>query len=205
LDKAERKAAFILLAIAVPEGAWVALNLVGRPMRFWRYTGFVYPGRAGILAWLLALICAALFTWRAAQLPSVRANLIRPSRLKILALVLAIAAAFCEEAVFRKLLMDTLQHYGSPVGVQILVSGLAFGVAHGIWGFFRGSIRAASGAVMATGILGVALAAIYIVGRRVLSPCVVAHFLINLFIEPGLVLAAVRGEMGQTLGATDPV
>ena len=204
MDKTERKAAFILLAIALPEGAWVALNLVGRPMQFWRYTGFVDPGRAGILAWLLAVICAALFIWRAAQLPSVRANLIRPSELKILGLLLAVAAAFCEEVVFRKLLMDALQHHGSPAIVQILVSGLAFGVAHGVWGLFRGSVRAAVGGVIATGILGLTLAAIYIVGGRVLSPCVVAHFLINLFIEPGLVLAAVRGEMGQTLGANEP-
>ena len=37
-----------------------------------------------------------------------------------------------------------------------------------------------------------------------MSPCVVAHFLINLFIEPGLVLATVRGEMGRPLGAMDP-
>lgn len=33
---------------------------------------------------------------------------------------------------------------------------------------------------------------------KILAPCVVSHFLINLFIEPGLVLAALREEMGTT-------
>ena len=32
---------------------------------------------------------------------------------------------------------------------------------------------------------------------RSLAPCIVAHFLINAFIEPGLVLAAARGEMSS--------
>jgi hypothetical protein len=81
------------------------------------------------------------------------------------------------------------------VALQILASALTFGLAHGIWGAFRGSMAAAIGATLATGALGGALAVVYVVSGRVLAPCVVAHFLINAFAEPGLVLAAVRGEM----------
>ena len=62
-------------------------------------------------------------------------------------------------------------------------------------GVFRGSVVAAIGASTATTVLGLALAIVYIVSGRVLAPCVVSHFLINLIIEPGLILAAVRGEM----------
>jgi hypothetical protein len=47
-----------------------------------------------------------------------------------------------------------------------------------------------------------ALAIVYLVAGRNVAPCVAAHFLINAFIEPGLVLAAVRGEMGRLRTAT---
>jgi hypothetical protein len=30
-----------------------------------------------------------------------------------------------------------------------------------------------------------------------LLPCVLTHFLIDAFVEPGLVLAGIRGEMGN--------
>jgi len=40
------------------------------------------------------------------------------------------------------------------------------------------------------------LAVVYVVSHRIPALCIVSHFLINLFIEPGLVLAAV-GEMGS--------
>jgi hypothetical protein len=46
-----------------------------------------------------------------------------------------------------------------------------------------------------TGVLGAALAAVYVLGGRSLAPCIAAHFLLDVAIEPGLVLAALRGEM----------
>ena len=38
------------------------------------------------------------------------------------------------------------------------------------------------------------LALFYLVAERNLAPCIISHMMINLFVEPGLVLAAVRGE-----------
>ena len=46
-------------------------------------------------------------------------------------------------------------------------------------------------------ILGLMLALVYVASHRILAPCIVAHFITNLLIEPGLVLAAVRGEMAR--------
>jgi membrane protease YdiL (CAAX protease family) len=109
----------------------------------------------------------------------------------------AITAGLCEEAIFRKLLMDSIQRHGASPIMQALASAAAFGCAHGIWGANRGSARAAAGAIVATGLVGGALAAVYIAGHRILAPCVFSHFIINVLAEPGLVLAAVRGEMGQ--------
>jgi uncharacterized protein len=192
----ERKAAFILAGIAAAEGAWVYVNLAAAGTRFWRYAGLLAPWRPGLLGWALGLVTAALFSWYAAQLPSVRDNLLRPSFLKILAILVAFAAALCEEVIFRKLLMDSIQHRGFHTVVQVLASAIALGAAHAVWGLFRGSFRAATAAMIATGTLGLLLAVTYVSSHRVLAPCVVSHFLIDLLIEPGLVLAAVKGEMG---------
>lgn len=199
---AERKAALILSGIALVEGLWLALNLQHDPHRFLRYAGFPSTG-TGAFGWLLAFAVPFAFVGYSTKLPSVRANLFRPSFLKLLALLVAIAAAFCEECIFRKLLMDSLMRHGFGTTVQLLVSALAFGVAHSIWGLMRGSIAAAFRATLATGTLGLALATLYVLSHRILATCVVTHFLINLFAEPGLVLAVVRGEMSASRpGAT---
>ena len=91
--------------------------------------------------------------------------------------------------------MDAVFGRGIGPVAQVALSGLAFGVAHGIWGLMGRGTRAAFGATVATGVLGTALALVYLVAGRSLAPCIVAHFVINLLIEPGLVLAALSGEM----------
>jgi membrane protease YdiL (CAAX protease family) len=190
-----RKAALILAAIAVTEGIWVLINLRANPRRFLGYFGF-FNGHSEPLGWGLSIFVFVAFTAFARRLPSVRATLFAVSGLKLLALAVAITAGLCEEAIFRKLLMDTLARHEFSTLLQVLASALAFGLMHGIWGTFRGSFTAAVGATLATGALGLALALVYIASHRLLAPCVVSHFLINALAEPGLVLAAVRGEMG---------
>jgi hypothetical protein len=66
-----------------------------------------------------------------------------------------------------------------------------------VWGLFGRSIGAAWGAMVSTTVLGAALAVVYVVSARSLAPCIVSHFLVTGLIEPGLVLAAVRGEMSR--------
>ena len=196
IDVDKRKAAWILLAIAIAEGAWCAANLTRGLDPLLAYAGFT-RGAAPPFGWMLAAAATLAFTAFAARLPSVRANMLSPSLLKLLGLSVAITAGFCEESIFRKLLMDSMQHHGHGALVQVLASGLAFGLAHGVWGFFRGSLVTGLGATLATGALGSALALVYLASDRVLAPCVVAHVVINALAEPGLVLAAVRGEMSR--------
>jgi len=150
-----------------------------------------------VIGWALALGVAVGFVLCALRLPSVREHLFRFSRLKLLALTLALGAGLCEECIFRKLLMDSLQANGSGIATQIMVSGLVFGLAHGIWGLFRGSVAAGMGATLTTGALGLELAIVYVASHRILAPAILSHFLINALAEPCLVLAAVRGEMGR--------
>lgn len=196
------KAAFILTGIAAAEGLFVYVNMARGAAKFWQYTGFSDPGRAGLVGWASALICAFLFIRFAALLPSVRQNLIHVSWLKLPGLLVAITAGLCEEVIFRKQLMDLMRNHGFHLAAQVIASAVAFGLAHGVWGLFRGSIKAAAAAVTATSILGFMLAGVYLLSNRIVAPCVLAHFLINLFVEPGLVLAALHGEMGRPSRAT---
>ncbi len=193
----ERKAALILLGVAALEGAWVGMNLELNGWRFIRYLGCA-PGRAGTFpGWIAAGVVVFLFAGYARRLPSVRVYFLRLSLLKGAALAVAVAAGILEEAVFRKMIMDAMQARGGDAVVQVVASALGFGLAHAVWGLMGKSLRAAAGAMVATGLLGGMLGVVYLLGGRSLAPCIAAHFLINALIEPGLVLAALRGEMGR--------
>ncbi len=191
----EKKAAWILAIIAIVEGAWLFLNIHSNPRGFFRFSGML-PIRGGLFGWMLAILVAMLFLYASARFPSVRANFLRLSYLKMLGIAVAVCSGFCEEIIFRKIWMDYLQRRGLAVVLQVLLSAVAFGLAHAVWAFFRGRLSAGFGAAIATGLLGLALAIVYVVSGRVVAPCIVSHLLINLFAEPGLVLAAVSGEMG---------
>jgi uncharacterized protein len=195
LSGGENKAAAILAMIALSETVWVVWSAHFNPRRFFHYAGFDQASVSGLLGWISALLVVVGFVYFSKRLPSVRANLFRPSWLKLLALLVAVASGFCEEIIFRKWLMDLLQHKGYGTTLQLAGSALAFGLAHAVWGLMRGSLRAAVGAMIATGGLGLAFALVYLASHRIVLPCIIAHFLINLLIEPGLVLAAILGEM----------
>ncbi len=195
---AERKSGIILAIIAALEVGWVLMNLQFNGWRFIRYLGFA-PGMSGNLAgWIAAVFATVIFVAFALRLPSVRENLFRPSFLKLLAIALAIGSGTLEEVMFRRWPMNWLMEHGYSAVVQVLGAGLLFGLIHGIWGLMGKSFRAALGATIATGFLGMMLGIVFLLAGRSLAPCIIAHFLINLLIEPGLVLAATRGEMGSS-------
>jgi hypothetical protein len=194
---AERKSGIILGIITAIEGGWVVMNLQISGWRFVRYLGFA-PGLAGNPAgWIGAFSVTVIFVALALRLRSVRENLFRPSLLKLLAIALAVSSGILEEAIFRRGTMNWLMAHGQGAFVQVLGAGMLFGVVHGIWGLMGKSIRAALGATLATAFLGLMLGIVFLLAGRSLAPCIAAHFAINLLIEPGLVLAATRGEMGS--------
>jgi uncharacterized protein len=202
---AERKSGIILGIITALEGAWVLMNLQISGWHFIRYLGFA-PGMTGNLAgWVAALFATVIFVGFALRLPSVRENLFRPSLLKLLAIALAISAGILEEVMFRRWTMNWLMAQGQGAIVQVLGAGLLFGAIHGVWGLMGKSLRAAVGATIATGFLGIMLAVVFLLAGRSLAPCIAAHFMINLLIEPGLVLAATRGEMGSLREKPTPI
>ena len=192
----EQKSAIILGSAAVVEAPWTVVNLSANGGRFVRYLGFA-PHRSGsLVSWIAGALVVGLFVALALRLPSVREQLLRPSLLKLLAIAVAVFAGILEEVVFRRWTMNWLQSSGHGAALQVLGSALLFGLAHAIWGLMGGSARAALGAMLATCLLGGMLAVVFLLAGRSLAPCIAAHFFINLLIEPGLVLAATRGEMG---------
>ena len=171
------------------------MNCIQNGSGFLRYLGFASGRGATCWGWLAVGVVTALFVGLSMRLPSVRQNLFRLSGLNLLGLAVAVVAGILEEVMFRKWIMDRMLTQGFGSLAQIAASGVAFGLLHGVWGLVGRSVRAAIGATMATGLLGAALAVVYLASGRNLALCIAAHFLINALAEPGLVLAATRGEI----------
>lgn len=169
---------------------WLSTEQLG----FIRFLGFGSGLAGSAFAWLLAAGVAAGYVWSAAKIVDVRYHLIRPSALKYVAVIAAVMAAILEEVIFRKLVMDYMHKHGYGPVLQILASGATFGAVHLLWGFKN--LAAGVNAVLSTTVLGCALGVVYIAGGRSLAPCVTAHFFITAFIEPGLILAAVKDRLG---------
>lgn len=91
--------------------------------------------------------------------------------------------------------MDWLMSLDFSITIQVLASAIIFGLAHGAWILLRGlEFKIALPVILSTTILGGLLAILYIIAdRNILAP-IVAHILINLFIEPWLILSAVSGK-----------
>lgn len=190
----ERRTLYILFLILLSEGAIVLYWLFTSQLRFIRFLGFG-SGLAGTaMAWLLAAGVAAGYVWSASRIADVRYHLVRPGLLKYIAIAAAVMAAVLEEVIFRKLVMDAMHVRGYGPLSQVLASGFAFGAVHVLWSFKN--LAAGINAVLSTTLLGCALGIVYIAGGRSLAPCVTAHFFITAFIEPGLILAAVKDKLG---------
>jgi hypothetical protein len=96
---------------------------------------------------------------------------------------------------FRRWVKDTLMSEGLAFVIQVITSGVAFGLAHASWTLLaRRDLKFSLPAVISTSILGVFLAIIYLVGGRNLGPCIFAHVMINVVLEPWLMLSAVSGK-----------
>jgi membrane protease YdiL (CAAX protease family) len=168
----------------------------------------------GALAWLLRRRCTQLralglgksTNWRGVTLgllvavayagltaalnPAVGSHLLRFASIKALAIVAAVVAGLVEETIFRGYLMTSLDEMGHGRVAQVLISGMAFALAHA-YGFV--SPIALLATLGFTFILGATLAVTYLVGNRSLTPVIVSHALVDLVIEPWLLLGFFTG------------
>jgi hypothetical protein len=160
----------IMAAATLAMGYPVLLYALGRNIRFLQDLGFQSGPRGTPTAWVLALIVAVTYSVATIRsIPLVAQHWRAPTPLKGLALVLALAAGIVEEAVFRRMIMDSIMQAGGAVWLQVLASGLLFGIAHASWGLIKGNFAVARSAAIATTILGGALAIIYVLGGRSLA------------------------------------
>jgi membrane protease YdiL (CAAX protease family) len=102
--------------------------------------------------------------------------------------------------MFRGFVMAQARDAGLPVVAQIALSAILFGLAHIGWGAITGHINVGAllGSVGATAILGALLASVHVLGRRSLTPVMVAHGAIDIAIEPWLMLLAFAGAFTHT-------
>lgn len=150
------------------------------------------------IAWIfaLAVVAATVFTSiRGLELAPYMRNF---STFRLLGLIIAVPSSIVEEVFFRGTVMTLLMRAGQGVYVQVVVSALIFGAVHAVWGV-RGGLRAAASAVASTGVLGALLAFVYLLSGRALLPCIVAHFLINVILEPWLGYAYALRAQGASV------
>lgn len=213
LDKRAKRIVWtFLLGVIVAEGLAIFLSFHAKADPFAALMRFTLAVPGTPTAWALAALVTVLYVaFTAAGSAVLRTHLLRPSRWRPYAAMVAAAvpmaliSGFFEEAFFRKTLMDVAQHRGAAIGVQIAVSALAFGAVHAVWGAMGGSLRGALGAMLATSALGAALAAVYIVGGRSIAPCIAAHIAINLLIEPWLIITAATRSWTRSRPPSPPM
>ena len=130
---------------------------------------------AGLLVGAFWVIIYGLIGW-----PSFSKMFVFDSA-KLVSLPTSLSAGFCEEFLFRGFAILLIVRAGGGKKHQVIWSSLAFGAAHIFWGpvgmFF-------------TILLGVSFAIITIYRGNV-WPAVVAHSLLNICIEPGLIEKAM--------------
>lgn len=194
--KERRIAAGILLGLAFIMLFPLAKNAIDGNVGMVQNLGFADGTRAPLHAWIAAFAFAlAYIAYTFRMVPLVRMHQREISLFKMVGVVAAFASGIMEEVVFRRWLMDSALALGLGDFGQIIVSGVVFGVFHLAWGAFSASRRIVVYGAISTVVAGMALAAIYLLGGRNLGPCIAAHVMINLVLEPWLVLNAVSGAM----------
>jgi len=187
-----RRAAIIMLAIAAAEAA----GLIGMlsPLPAPRILALFAYHQAAAPAWIAAAAVAAAYVGASAwSLPYIASRFLEVSALKLLAILFALVTGAFEEIVFRRMAMNLVAgafHQGELV--QVIVSALAFGAIHAIWGVFARSWTAVVVPLIWTSALGLGLAMTYLLGGRDVAPCIWSHIAINLCIEPWLLLGVMR-------------
>jgi len=112
----------------------------------------------------------------------------------LVALALGITAGFCEEVLFRGILMTDFARAGYGKAFQVFIPGVAFGLSH--VGYSSHGILAGIGIMVPTAILGMLWGIAYLLGRRGLLPCMLAHFLNDATALPWIGFFMFKGALG---------
>ena len=192
-----RKTALILGMTSLFMFSPLAMSLFWHPIPLFQNLGFERETIAPSLAWILATITAIVYVFYTMKaIPFVASMQREISLFKLLGILTAVVGGIVEEVFFRRWIMDHFMSGGFAPILQVVISGVAFGLAHTSWTLLakRDFKATLPGAIISTSILGIFLAIIYLAGGRNLGPCIFAHVLINIVVEPWLMLSAVSGK-----------
>jgi len=114
----------------------------------------------------------------------------------VAALLMGITAGFCEEVLFRAFLMTEFANAGYGKVMQVLMPGVAFGLAHA--GYLNQGLLTWLGIMLPTAFLGMMWGVAYLLGRRGLLPVMVAHFLNDATALPWIAFFMTAGSLGRT-------
>jgi membrane protease YdiL (CAAX protease family) len=112
---------------------------------------------------------------------------------------IGLTAGICEETIFRGFVMTQARDAGAPVLLQIVLSGLLFGLAHLGIAMMSGqfNMAAAVGVVTSTTVFGMLFAIVYLLAGRVLTPGIVGHGIFAAVTEPWMIMAVIGMGMRQ--------
>lgn len=108
------------------------------------------------------------------------------------ALVIGITGGFCEEVLFRAFLMTDFARAGYGKIIQVIVPGLAFGLAHA--GYLNQGFLPWLGLMLPIAFMGMMWGTAYLLGRRSLLPAIVTHFLNSATAVPWILFFMVTGR-----------
>jgi membrane protease YdiL (CAAX protease family) len=193
MDNVKRAAIILVVIAAVEASPLVSIGLSpGGAAVLERWLGVGTPVIAPAAWGAAVLIALAYAAASMTSLPAIRQKALTLNGLKLLGVVFALVTGLFEEVFFRKWLMDWAQGQGYGVAPQIVASGVIFGLAHAIWGLFGGNLRAFFTSMAFTTVMGLALAWLYVFAGRQVAPAAWSHILINLIIEPWLLLGVLN-------------
>lgn len=186
-------AGLLLFGMSTFMAVFIIIGITNNPTGFINYMGINKTALEIPLSWGVAIfvsICYIIYSAR--MIPVVRRNLFNFNCwFKLLGVYAAFSSGIVEELVFRQMLMNWLDINGLHVILQIIISALTFGLLHFSWSLFGKNIKIGIGSAISTFVLGLSLAFIYVIAERNVLPAIIAHVLINLFVEPWLILNAV--------------
>ena len=191
-----RKTVLILGITSVFMLSPLAMSLFWHPIPLFQNLGFERESIAPPLAWILATIVGIVYVFYTIKaIPFVASMQREISLFKLLGILAALVGGIVEEVFFRRWIMDHFMSGGFAPILQVVISGVAFGLAHYSWTLLtKRGIKVTLPAILSTSVLGIFLAIIYLAGGRNLGPCIFAHVLINIVVEPWLMLSAVSGK-----------
>lgn len=190
----------LLFGLSTFMAIFIIIGFINNPAHFTNFMGINKTALEIPTAWVVAILVSICYiAYTARMIPAVRQNLFNFSCwFKLLGVYAAFSSGIIEELVFRKMLMDWLDINGLNVILQIVISAITFGLLHFSWSLFGGNIKTGIGSAISTIVLGLFLAFIYVVAERNVLPSIIAHMLINLFVEPWLILNAVSSTSKST-------